>query len=130
VADADALRLATEAARAADQTKASAIVALDVSGRLPLADVFVLATGRSERQVSGIVDAIEERLAVFGSGPPRREGRGGARWVLLDYGGVVVHVMHAEDRDYYALEKLWKDCPGLDLLGSDAGEPVAAGAGS
>ncbi|MDR3359845.1 MAG: ribosome silencing factor [Bifidobacteriaceae bacterium] len=126
MADAEALRLASEAVRAADSTKATDIVALDVSGRLPLSDVFVLATGLSERQVGGIVDAVEERLAALGASPPRREGSGGARWVLLDYGGIVVHVMHAEDRDYYALDKLWKDCPELDLL--DGGPALTSGA--
>jgi ribosome-associated protein len=128
VADAVALRLAIEAARAADATKAGEVVALDVSGRLPLADVFLLATGASERQVGGIVDAVEERLARLGAKPPRREGRSGARWVLLDYGDLVVHVMHAEDRDFYALDKLWKDCPALDLdlAGADRAEAVGA----
>jgi ribosome-associated protein len=128
VADAVALGLATEAALAADSTKAEEIVALDVSGRLPLTDVFVLATGSSERQVGGIVDAVEERLGRLGARPARREGRGGARWVLLDYGDIVVHVMHAEDREYYALDKLWKDCPQLQLDGVGAAESVAAGA--
>lgn len=128
MADAVALGLATEAALAADSTKAEEIVALDVSGRLPLTDVFVLATGSSERQVGGIVDAVEERLGRLGARPARREGRGGARWVLLDYGDIVVHVMHAEDREYYALDKLWKDCPQLQLDGVGAAESVAAGA--
>jgi ribosome-associated protein len=120
VADAEALRLATQAALAADSTKATGIVALDVSGRLPLTDVFVFASGTSERQVGGIVDAIEERLAAMGARPPRREGRAGARWVLLDYVDIVVHVMHADDRAYYALDKLWKDCPELSLVGAGA----------
>jgi ribosome-associated protein len=131
VADPEALRLATEAVSAADSTKAIGMVALDVSSRLPLTDVFVIATGASERQVNGIVDAVEERLAAIGSQPLRREGRGGARWVLLDYGDIVVHVMHVEDREYYALDKLWRDCPELDLLtGGSTGEPVAVAAGA
>jgi ribosome-associated protein len=128
VADAEALRLAAEAARAADQTKAEAIVTLDVSSRLPLTDVFVLATGSSERHVGGIVDAVEERLHRAGGTQLRREGRAAGRWVLLDYGDIVVHIMHAEDRDYYALDKLWRDCPALDLLG-DAPPLAAAAAG-
>jgi ribosome-associated protein len=127
VADSEALRLATQAAQAADQTKANRIAALDVSRRLPLTDVFVLATGTSERHVGGIVEAVEERLHGAGATLRRREGRGAARWVLLDYGDIVVHVMHAEDRDYYALDKLWKDCPALDLLAAGA-EPLAAAA--
>ncbi|MDR2348006.1 MAG: ribosome silencing factor [Bifidobacteriaceae bacterium] len=128
MADAEALRLAAEAARAADQTKAEAIVTLDVSSRLPLTDVFVLATGSSERHVGGIVDAVEERLHRAGGTQLRREGRAAGRWVLLDYGDIVVHIMHAEDRDYYALDKLWRDCPALDLLG-DAPPLAAAAAG-
>jgi ribosome-associated protein len=129
VADAQALHLAEEAARAADSIKATDIVALDVSRRLPLTDVFVLATGASERQVDAIVDAVEERLIGLGAKPKRREGRSGARWVLLDFGDIVVHVMHAEDREFYALEKLWKDCPGVDLEGVlEAQAPLVAAA--
>ncbi|MDR1634161.1 MAG: ribosome silencing factor [Bifidobacteriaceae bacterium] len=129
MADAQALHLAEEAARAADSIKATDIVALDVSRRLPLTDVFVLATGASERQVDAIVDAVEERLIGLGAKPKRREGRSGARWVLLDFGDIVVHVMHAEDREFYALEKLWKDCPGVDLEGVlEAQAPLVAAA--
>ncbi|MDR1394115.1 MAG: ribosome silencing factor [Bifidobacteriaceae bacterium] len=123
MADAEALRLARQAALAADSIKATAVVALDVSPRLPLTDVFVLATGSSERHVDGIVDAVEERLARCGANPARREGRPGAHWVLLDYGTIVVHVMHGADREFYALDKLWKDCPELDLLGQTADLP-------
>jgi ribosome-associated protein len=127
VADARALQLAEEAARAADSIKATDIVALDVSSRLPLTDVFVMATGATERQVDAIVDAVEERLAALGAKPKRREGRSGARWVLLDFEDIVVHVMHAEDREFYALEKLWKDCPAVELDGLvEAAPPLAA----
>jgi ribosome-associated protein len=115
MAEAQALHLATEAALAADSLRASHVVALDVGSRLPLTDVFVLATGSSERQVDAIVDAIEERLAKLGARLARHEGRTAARWVLLDYGEIVVHVMHKEDREYYALDKLWKDCPVIEL---------------
>jgi ribosome-associated protein len=106
-----------EAALAADSVKGANIVALDVSGRLPLTDIFVLATGNSERQVDAIVDAVEERLLGVGAKPTRREGRNGARWVLLDYQDIVVHIQHAEDREFYALDKLWKDCPLVELPG-------------
>jgi ribosome-associated protein len=104
-------------------------MALDVTSRLPLTDVFVLATGLSERQVDGIVDAVEERLLTLGAKPVRREGKNGARWVLLDYGEIVVHVLHAEDRDFYALEKLWKDCPEVALPGVGLEAPMAAAVG-
>ncbi|MDF2846436.1 MAG: rsfS [Oerskovia sp.] len=103
------------AARAASDRKAEEIIALDVSEQLVLTDVFLIASGTSERQVSAIVDAVEEELHKVGVKPIRREGKSEARWVLLDFGDIVVHVQHAEDRVYYALERLWKDCPVIEL---------------
>lgn len=112
---------ARHAARAASEKLADDIVALDVSERLALADVFLIASAPSERQVNAIVDGIEDELAKFDIKPTRREGRSGGRWVLLDYSDVVIHVQHEEDRVFYALERLWKDCPVVDLqLGDDA----------
>jgi ribosome-associated protein len=90
-------------------------VALDVSERLALADVFLIASAPSERQVNAIVDGIEEELSKQDLRPVRREGRAGGRWVLLDYSDIVIHVQHEEDRVFYALERLWKDCPVVDL---------------
>jgi len=113
-AELEALELAKLAAQAAASVKAIDIRALDVTERLALTDVFVLASGHSERQVDAIVDQIEERVLALGL-KPRREGRGGARWVLLDFGAVVAHVFHADDREFYGLERLWKDCPEVDL---------------
>lgn len=110
-----AVELAVLAARAASDRKAAEIIALDVSEQLVLTDVFLLASGRNERQVASIVDAVEERLLGEGVKPLRREGVREARWALLDFGDVVVHVQHAEDRVYYALERLWKDCPVIEL---------------
>jgi ribosome-associated protein len=110
-----AVELAITAARAASDLKADEIIALDVSEQLVLTDVFLIASGTNERQVSGIVDAVEEALHRVGAKPIRREGKGEGRWVLLDFGDIVVHVQHAEDRVYYALERLWKDCPVIDL---------------
>ena len=110
-----ALHLAETAARAASDRKAQEIIALDVSERLVLTDVFLIASGTNERQVSAIVDAVEEALHEAGAKAIRREGVREARWVLLDYGDVVVHVQHAEDRTYYALERLWADCPVIEL---------------
>ena len=111
---------ARHAARAASEKLAEDIVALDVSERLALADVFLIASAPSERQVNAIVDGIEDELAKFDQKPVRREGRSGGRWVLLDYSDVVIHVQHEEDRVFYALERLWKDCPVVDLqLGDD-----------
>jgi ribosome-associated protein len=110
---------ARHAARAASEKLADDIVALDVSERLALADVFLIASAPSERQVNAIVDGIEEELTKFDMKPTRREGRSGGRWVLLDYSSVVIHVQHEEDRVFYALERLWKDCPVVDLQLSD-----------
>ena len=99
------------AAVAADSKQAEDLVALDVSGPLPLTDIFLLASARNERNALAIADAIEEKLIQAGTKPLRREGRTEARWVLLDFGDLVVHVFHEEDRLYYSLERLWKDCP-------------------
>ena len=102
---------AVVAATAAADKLATDIVLIDVSDRLAITDVFVVATGNNERQVEAIVDEVEERLRQRGSKPTRREGRRDGRWVLLDYGDIVVHIQHAEERVFYALERLWKDCP-------------------
>lgn len=108
----DILRIA---ALAADSKQAEDLVALDVSGPLPLTDVFLLATGRNERNVMSIASEVEDKLNEAGVKTLRREGRAEGRWVLLDFGDLVVHVFHEEDRMYYSLERLWKDCPTLAL---------------
>lgn len=110
-----AVELAVVAARAASDRKAEEIIALDVSERLVLTDVFIIASASNERQVGAIVDAVEEAMLKAGAKPVRREGVRQARWVLLDFVEVVVHVQHTEDRVYYALERLWSDCPVLEL---------------
>lgn len=111
------------AALAADDKQAEDLVALDVSGPLPLTDIFLLATGRNERNVLAIAGEIEDKLIEAGAKPIRREGRAEGRWVLLDFGDLVVHVFHEEDRMYYSLERLWKDCPVIPL---DLPTPAAA----
>jgi ribosome-associated protein len=103
------------AAEAADAKQGIDLVALDVSGPLPLTDIFFLASGRNERNVLAIASEIEDRLLDAGTKPIRREGRSEGHWVLLDFGDLVVHVMHEEDRMYYSLERLWKDCPPVPL---------------
>ncbi|MCU1521126.1 MAG: rsfS [Arthrobacter sp.] len=121
------ITIARHAARAASEKLADDIVALDVSERLALADVFLIASAPSERQVNAIVDGIEEELTKLDMKPTRREGRSGGRWVLLDYADVIIHVQHEEDRVFYALERLWKDCPVVDLqLGDDASAKAVA----
>jgi ribosome-associated protein len=109
------IELAQIAATAADSKQADNLVALDVSGPLPLADVFLLASGRNERNVIAIAEEIQDRLAEAGSKALRREGMAEGRWILLDFGDLVVHVFHEEDRMYYSLERLWKDCPVVPL---------------
>ena len=110
-----ALDLVRIAALAADSKSGEDLVALDVSGPLPLTDVFLLATGRNERNVQSIAGEIEDKLNEAGVKTLRREGRAEGRWVLLDFGDVVAHVFHEEDRMYYSLERLWKDCPAIPL---------------
>jgi ribosome-associated protein len=112
----EAIALATTAAQAAADKLATDIVLIDVSDRLAITDVFVVATGSNERQVEAIVDEVEEQARLAGKKPIRREGQRDGRWVLLDYGDVVVHVQHSEERTFYALERLWKDCPFLPFV--------------
>jgi ribosome-associated protein len=109
------IALAEQAALAASDKLALDVVAFDVSEQLGIADVFLLCSGNTDRQVRAVVDAIEERLRDTAGRPLRREGEREGRWVLLDYGDLVVHVMQGEDRTYYALERLWKDCPTVPL---------------
>ena len=128
----DALALAQTAAQAAADKLAGDIVLIDVSERLAITDVFVVVTGNSERQVEAIVDSVEERLLQRGAKPIRREGQRDGRWVLLDYGDIVVHVQHAEERAFYALERLWRDCPFIPFVdaGTAASRDSNADAGS
>lgn len=114
-ASADAIELAGLAARAAVAKKALDPVAFDVSERLAITDLFLIITATNERQVGAVVDGVEEALLKIGRKPVRREGDRENRWVLLDYLDLVVHVQHSEERTLYALEKLWKDCPRVDL---------------
>ena len=111
----EAIAMAQAAAEAAADKLATDIVAIDVSEYVVISDVFLLCTAANDRQVRAVVDAIEERLLREGAKPIRREGEKESRWVLLDYGDVVVHVQVAEERIHYALERLWKDCPTIPL---------------
>jgi ribosome-associated protein len=107
----EARETALIAAQAAADKLATDVSIVDVSDRLAITDAFVLTSAPNERQVQSIVDEVEERLREHGVKPVRREGVAEGRWVLLDFVDVVVHVQHAEERAYYALERLWKDCP-------------------
>ncbi len=109
------IEIAQIAALAADAKQAENLVALDVSGPLPLADIFLIASGRNERNVIAIAEEIIDVLHDQGVKILRREGLQEGRWALLDFGDLVVHVFHEEDRMYYSLERLWKDCPVVEL---------------
>lgn len=110
-----ALDLAKAAALAADDKLATTITAIDVSEQLALTDVFLIVSASTDRQVGAIVDEVEDKLREAGAKPVRREGERDGRWVLIDYGDIVVHVQHDEERDFYELERLWKDCPEIEL---------------
>ena len=128
-ASARSLELAEAAVAASADKLATDLTILDVSEQLVITDCFVLAAAPNERQVSAVVDAIEERLLQLGAKPVRREGERDGRWVLLDYVDIVVHVQHAEERTYYSLERLWKDCPTLPLPEDAVAPNNRAGAG-
>jgi ribosome-associated protein len=115
-----AVELGLAAAQAAADKLASDILLLDVSEQLVITDVFLLASAPNDRQVRAIVDDIEEQLRDLGCKPLRREGEKEGRWVLLDFGDIVVHVQHQEERVFYALERLWKDCPVIPFVDRDA----------
>lgn len=107
---------------AADEKGATDFVALDVQEQFALSDIFLLVSGNSERNVQAISDNIEDRMLQSGVKSVRREGRQGGRWVLLDFGDIIVHVFHHEERGFYDLERLWKDCPALDTPVKTAAE--------
>ena len=114
-----AVELVVTAARAASDKLAQQIIAFDVSEQLVITDVFLLASAPNDRQVKAVVDEVEDRLRELGAKPVRREGTEQARWVLLDFAEIVVHVQHEEERVFYALERLWKDCPVIPFVDRD-----------
>ena len=121
----EAIAIAVAAADAADDIKATDLAILDVADLLALVDVFVLATAASDRQLRAVGDRIEERLRGLDRKPLRREGTADAGWMLLDYGDVVCHLFSAEQRDFYALDKLWSDVPRRDPATGEPLEPSA-----
>lgn len=116
-----ARELVLAAAEAASSKLATDVVAIDVSEQLVITDAFVLTSAPNDRQVAAVVDAVEERLLSHQAKPLRREGERDGRWVLLDYGEIVVHVQRDEERAFYDLERLWKDCPPIELPASARG---------
>ena len=111
----EAIAMATVAARAAAEKLAADIVVIDVSGQLVITDCFVIASASNERQANAIVDEVEEKMRLAGHKPARREGTREGRWVLLDFFDIVVHIKHTEERNFYELDRLWRDCPVLDV---------------
>jgi len=119
----EAIVMATVAAQAASAKLADNVVVIDVSGQLVITDCFVIASASNERQVSAIVDEVEEKMRGAGYKPARREGTREGRWVLLDFVDIVVHIQHQDERNFYALDRLWRDCPVLPV-DLDAQEPT------
>lgn len=116
--------MATVAATAAAAKLADDVVVIDVSDQLAITDCFVIASASNERQVNAIVDEVEEKMRQAGYRPARREGTREGRWTLLDYFDIVVHIQHQEDRDFYALDRLWRDCPTVPVdLSASATDP-------
>ena len=115
-----AIELTHLAAQAAADKLATDLVAFDVSERFPLADVFLIASAPNERAVGAVVDGVEEALFKAGTKALRSEGGGENRWVLIDFGDLIVHVQHPEERQLYSLERLWRDCPAIELTVDDA----------
>jgi len=113
----ESIEIARIAARAADEKLAVDVVVIDVSEQLVITDCFVIASASNERQVNAIVDNVEDRLREAGHKPVRREGTREGRWTLLDYVDVVVHIQHSDERNFYALERLWRDCPLVEVPG-------------
>lgn len=120
-----AVELVIAAAQAASDKLADHIIAFDVSEQLIITDAFVLCSAPNDRQVKAIVDEVEAKLRAAGAKPLRREGERDGRWVLIDYGEIVVHVQHEEERAFYSLERIWRDCPTITMPAS-----VTSGRGS
>ena len=116
----DPLAKAVRIAKAAVDLKAENLVALDVRELTSFADVFILATGGSDRHVRAIADAVEEVVEELGERPLGIEGYDEGRWLLLDLGDVIVHVFQSEVREHYDLERLWSEAPRLDLINAEA----------
>jgi ribosome-associated protein len=123
-----AIELVRVAAAAAADKLAQQVIAYDVSEQLAITDAFLLASATNERQVKAIVDEVEDKLREAGTKPIRREGHREGRWVLLDYGEIVVHVQHEEERQFYALERLWRDCPVISVDVTTPAVPDVPGA--
>lgn len=103
------------AVRAADLKRAEDIIALDVSEVSLLADYFMICHGTNSRQVEAIANEVIEKVEEAGGEVKRVEGMDSARWILIDFGDLVVHIFMEDEREFYGLEKLWADAPLVDL---------------
>ena len=121
---AESREVAVTAARAAAAKQATGVTILDVQSLIVITDYFVICSGQTDRQVKTIVEEVEKAVRDLGEKPVRREGEADSRWVLLDYVDVVVHVFADQEREYYDLERLWRDAPRVRWNGS---EHAAAG---
>ena len=115
----EAVALGVAAAAAADERSATDAVLLEVADVLVVADLFLVVSVSNERQLGAVAQGIEEVLHGLGRKPLRREGVASSGWVLLDFGDLVCHVLHVEQRGFYALERLWADVPQRDVLTGD-----------
>jgi ribosome-associated protein len=122
VSDLEGRRKALRIAEAARERLAEDVVALDVRGAVSFADTFIIATGRSDRHVQSIGDGIAEALAESGEKPLGVEGYQEGRWLLMDFGDVIVHIFQPEVRRHYDLERLWSDATPLDVSETAAGK--------
>jgi ribosome-associated protein len=122
--DKDPQARARRLAEAALDRKAQDVVALDVRNLTSFADVFLLATGTSDRHVRAVADAVVEASQAMGAPPLGVEGYEEGRWVLIDLNDAIVHVFLEEARDYYDLDRLWGDAPAIDL--GDLAAPASA----
>ncbi len=122
-----ALSLTQAAAAAADEKSATKILAFDVSEQLYITDVFVICSVTSPTQARAVQDEVEEKLRELGAKAVRREGSREGRWILLDFTDIVVHVQHVEEREFYSLERLWRDCPQIPVaVGPDQASDESA----
>lgn len=113
------MELAKAAAGFAYEKKARDIVGLDLAGKSPVTDYFVLCSGSNKPQIKAICDNIDDKMAELGVNPLRIEGYKEARWVLMDYGMLVVHIFDDESREYFNLERLWGDAPAVRFSAAD-----------
>ena len=113
--DDDSQRTAVTAARAALEKKADDVVVLDLRGVSGYTDFLVIGSGQSDRQLEAIAEGVEKELKEQGHRKVGSEGLRGGRWVLLDFGDVVIHVFHQDERAHYDLEGLWADVPRIEI---------------